>query len=117
MSLLFVKSAKGPYFGFILVANGGDDFCSTSVNYGTPPELYAISPPLPPQLTATRAGKQIIISWPTNNSDGLSLHAAATFGPDAAWNLVSPPPALIGNQWMVTNSISGPGQFFRLSSQ
>ncbi len=112
----FVKSTKGPYFGFILVADNGDDFCSTSVNYGTPPELYAISPPLPPLLTATRAGNQIIVSWPTNNSDGLSLHAAATFGPGASWNAVNPLPALLGNQWVVTNSISGPGQFFRLSS-
>jgi hypothetical protein len=114
----FVKSAKGPYFGFLLVADGGGDlFSSTTINYGIPPELYAISPPLPPQLTATRSGNQIIVSWPTNNADGLSLHATTTFGPEALWNTVSLPPALLGNQWVVTNPISGPGQFFRLSSQ
>jgi len=113
----FVKSTKGPYFGFILVANGGDVFSSTSINYGIPPELYVISPPLPPQLTATRVGNQIIVSWPTNNADGLSLHAATTFGPGASWNAVSLLPALLGNQWVVTNSISSPAQFFRLSNQ
>ncbi len=112
----FVKSTKGPYFGFILQAVG-DVFSSTSENYGTPPELYIISPPPPPQLTVTRAGNQIIVSWPTNNAAGLSLWATVTLGPGASWNAVSPMPALVGNQWMVTNSISGTSRYFRLSSQ
>lgn len=111
----FVKSTKGPYFGFILVS-AGDLFSSTSFNYGTPPELYAIGPPLPPQLTIKQAGNQVIVSWPTNNSAGLSLHAAATLGPGVSWKTVSPQPSLVGSQWVVTNSISGPSQFFRLSS-
>jgi hypothetical protein len=113
----FVKSAKGPYFAFILVA-GGDLFSSTTYNYGTPPELYVIGPPVSPQLTARRAGNQIIVSWPTNNSSGLlSLQTSVTLGPGASWNAVSPIPALVGKQWMVTNSISGTSQYFRLSSQ
>ena len=113
----FVKSAKGPYFAFILVA-GGDLFSSTSINYGTPPELYVIGPPVSPQLTARRAGNQMIISWPTNNSSGLLiLQTAATLGPGASWNAVSPVPKLAGTRWVVTNSISGTSQFFRLSSQ
>ena len=56
----FIKSTKGPYFGFILVADGGDLFSSTSYNYGTPPELFSIGSPLPPPLTAVRADNQII---------------------------------------------------------
>jgi hypothetical protein len=112
----FVKSARGPYFGFILFAVG-DVLSSTTVNHGTPPELYAIAPVPPPRLTATRVGSQIIISWPTNNAAGLSLKRSATLGAGASWSAVSPLPALVGNQWVVTNSISGPGQFFRLSSQ
>lgn len=112
----FVKSTKGPYFGILLSA-GGDVFSSTYINYGTPPELYAIAPFLPPQLTAARAGNQMIISWPTNNSIGLSLQASTSLGPGASWTAVSPPAVPVGNQWMVTNSISGAGLFFRLSSQ
>jgi len=111
----FVKSTKGPYFGFILVADG-DIFSSTIINYGTPPELYVISP-LRPSVAATRAGNQIIISWPTNNSAGFSLQAAVTLGAGASWNAVGPMPVLAGSQWVVTNSISGPRQFFRLSTQ
>lgn len=110
----FVKSTKGPYFGIILVA-GGDVFSSTYINYGTPPELYVISPPLPPLLTAKWVSNQIIVSWPTNNSAGLSLQTSTTLGPDASWTPVGPAPVLTGNQWVATNSISGPMQFFRLS--
>lgn len=112
----FVKSTKGPYFGFILQA-GPDDFSSTSINYGTPPELFAIGPPLPPMLTLTKTGNQLILSWSTNNSAGLSLKSTATLGPGASWNPVGPAPALVGNQWVVTNSVSGASQFFRLSNQ
>lgn len=111
----FVKSIKQPYFGFILHAVG-DVLSSTTVNYGTPPELYVIGPPPPSRLTASRAGNQIIISWPTNYADGLSLHSSATLGAGASWNVVSPMRALVGNQWVVTNSISGPRQFYRLST-
>lgn len=112
----FVKSTKGPYFGFILYAVG-DVLSSTTVNYGTPPELYAIGPAPFPSLTAMRVGNQIIISWPTNNAVGLSLRSSATFETGAPWSAVSPSPTLLGSQWVVTNSISGARQFFRLSNQ
>ena len=88
-----------------------------AINYGTPPELYIIGPSPSPSLTATRAGNQIIVSWPTNN--GSHFHSGPQPPPGRAlsWNAVSPLPALIGNQWVVTNSISGTSRFFRLSSQ
>lgn len=108
----FVKSTQGPYFGFILVA-GGDVFSSTYINYGTPPELYVIGPPPTPQLTTALAGGQMIVSWLTNYSAGLSLQTSATLGPGASWTPLVP--VLVGNQWVVSNSISGPSQFFRLS--
>jgi len=112
----FVKSTKGPYFGIVLAA-GGDLFSSTSINYGTPPELYAIGARLPPPLTATRVGNQIILSWPVNNTAGFSLQSSAKVGPGASWTGVGPLPVLMGSQWVVTNSISGSSRFFRLSNQ
>jgi hypothetical protein len=112
----FVKSTKGPYFGFILVA-GGDVFSSTTINYGLPPELYVISPPLPPLLGVTRTGTQIIVSWPTNNSSGFSLQASTGLGSGASWTMVNSTPVQVGSQWVLTNSISGTSQFFRLYSQ
>jgi hypothetical protein len=109
----FVKSVKGPYFGILLYAVG-DVFGSTASNYGTPPELYAISPFTPP-LAATRAGNQIVLSWPTNYTAGFSLQTSVTLGSGASWGAVSPAAALVGNQWVVTNSISGGSRFYRLS--
>jgi hypothetical protein len=112
----FVKSTKGPYFGFIL-QGVGDVFSSLSKNYGLPPELYAIGPVPPPRLAITRSGNQVILSWSTNSAAGLSLKAATNSLGSANWNTVSPLPVLVGNKWMVTNSISGGSRFFRLSSQ
>jgi hypothetical protein len=107
----FVKSTKGPYFGFILVA-AGDSFSSTSQNYGTPPMLYAVGPPL---LAATRAGNQMIVSWPTNTPPALSLETS-TNGITGSWMSVTQSPAVVGTQWAVTNSVSVRSQFFRLRS-
>jgi len=96
---------------------GDDIFSSTYINYGTPPELYAVIPVPFPSLTATRVGNQVIVSWTTNNAAGLSLKSSAKLGAGASWSTVSPLPVLLGNQWVVTNSVSGPSRFFRLSSQ
>jgi len=72
--------------------------------------------PTPPRLTATQAGNKFIISWPTNNSSGLSLKGSAGLGSGASWSAAGSTPVLVGNQWVVTNSISATVQFFRLSN-
>ena len=72
--------------------------------------------PTPPKLTATQAGNQLIISWPTNNSSGLSLKGSASLGSGASWSAAGSTPVLVGNQWVATNSISGTAQYFRLSN-
>lgn len=108
----FVKSTKGPYFGIYLAA-GGDLFSSTTKNYGTPPMLYAVGPLL---LNATRTSNQMIVNWTTNAPAGFTLQASTNMGPSAAWNPVVQSPSVVGTQWVVTNPISGPSAFFRLSS-
>jgi hypothetical protein len=112
----FVRSAIGPYFG-ILIKAGPDLFGSTGDYTSQPPGLFAVGPAPMPRLTATRAGNQMIISWPTNYSGGLTLKTSATLGPGATWNVASPPAVQVGNQWMETNSISTGSRYFRLSSQ
>jgi hypothetical protein len=112
----FVKSAHGPYFA-ILIEAGPDLFGSASDYTGIPPGLFVVGPAPLPQLAAARAGNQIIISWPTNYSAGLTLKSTETLGKDAAWNPVNEVPVLSGNQWVVTNSVSGTNRLFRLSSQ
>ena len=112
----FVKSANGPYFGILFKA-GPDLFGSTGDYTSQPPGLIAVGLAPPPQLTAVRAGNQMIISWPASNSAGYSLKTSPTPGPGASWNAASPQAAQVGSQWMVTNSISNGSRFFRLSSQ
>lgn len=112
----FVKSATGPYFGILFTA-GPDLFGSTTDYTGQPPGLFVVGPAPLPQLTATRAGNQIIISWPTNYSAGLTLKSTEAIGKDATWSPVAQVPVLSGNRWVVTNSVSGTNLLFRLSSQ
>lgn len=69
----------------------------------------------PPQLAVTAAGRKILVSWPTNNSTGFSLLSATNLPAGTNWNATTQTPALVGTNWVVTNSISGPRMFFRLS--
>jgi hypothetical protein len=113
----FVRSVKGPYFAIVFKA-GPDLFGATGDYTGIPPGLFVVSP-APPLLTTAQAGNQIIITWPTNYSTGLTLMSTETLGKDAVWNPVNQAPTLSGSQWevTVTNSVSGINRFFRLSSQ
>ncbi|HEY1788597.1 MAG TPA: Ig-like domain-containing protein [Verrucomicrobiae bacterium] len=113
----FVKSTKGPFFGLYLIATSGsgDLFSSLSENYGLPPELYAISLAPPPPPTVAFTGNKLLISWSTNNAFGATLQTSTSIAPGAAWVPVNLTPTLIGNQWVVTNSISSGNHFFRLA--
>jgi hypothetical protein len=114
----FVRSVKGPYFAIVFKA-GPDLFGATGDYTSQPPGLFVVGPAPVLQLTAAaRAGNQFIITWPTNNSTGLTLKSSGTLGNNAAWSPVNPAPVRSGNQWvvMVTNSVSGTNRFFQLSS-
>jgi len=115
----FVKSTKGPYFGIWLStpAGSGDDvFSSLESNYGLPPELYAISPAPPPPPAIAFAGNKLVISWSTNNAFGATLQTSTSLASGATWVPVNLTPVLLGNQWVVTNSMPGPTRFFRLAT-
>lgn len=111
----FVLSAHGPYFGFIIQAPGGDVFSSLNDNYGTPPELIVTLSTLPPTLSAAQAGGQLVISWSTNQAAGLTLQSTTSLS-SGNWTPVTSALAQVGSRWVVTNSISGPALFFRLSN-
>lgn len=68
----------------------------------------------PPRLAAARAGNQLLVSWPTNNNSGYSLESTTNLR--TPWSAVTQPVTAIGTNWVVTNSISGPRMFFRLSN-
>jgi Bacterial Ig domain len=112
----FVQSAKGPYFGFIIQAPGGDIFSSLNYNYGTPPQLIATLSTQPPTLFADRLGGQLVISWNTNQATGLTLQSNTNLVGGAPWTTVTTSPVQIGSRLVVTNPLAGPRQFFRLSN-
>jgi hypothetical protein len=67
-----------------------------------------------PTLSIQPSGNQIVISWPTNEV-GLGLESAPSLS--GLWTPVTnPPPAIFGNQYYVTNAVSGGSQYFRLGN-
>jgi uncharacterized repeat protein (TIGR03803 family) len=69
---------------------------------------------LPPQLTLTPSGGNVVLTWPTN-ATGFTLQSTTNVGSSAVWTTNTPAPVIVNDQNVVTNSISGAQQFFRLS--
>jgi hypothetical protein len=76
-------------------------------------QVSFLFPSVPPVLTITPSGANVILAWPTN--DGyFTLEFATNLAPLAVWQTNSPPPVVISGQNVVTNSIAGTQMFFRL---
>jgi uncharacterized repeat protein (TIGR03803 family) len=69
---------------------------------------------IPPQLTLTPSGPNVVLSWPTNYA-GFTLQSTSDLGSSAVWTTNLPAPVIVNDQNTVTNPISGAQQFFRLS--
>jgi uncharacterized repeat protein (TIGR03803 family) len=65
------------------------------------------------RLTLERSGADVIIKWPTNAA-GFTLQFTTNLASAAEWSTVSPAPAIISGQNVVTNGISGTRHFYRL---
>jgi uncharacterized repeat protein (TIGR03803 family) len=72
-----------------------------------------------PPLTCVPSLHNLILTWPTNfagfDYTGHTLQSTTNLGSSAVWTKVAPEPVLIGGQNTVTNPITGPQQFYRLS--
>ena len=79
--------------------------------YGT---IFSLTLPLPPQLTITPWGGNVLLTWPTNDTV-YTLECATNLGPPAAWVPVSPAPAVVAGQNTVTNPVASRQMFYRLS--
>ena len=67
----------------------------------------------PAQLTITLSETNLLLTWPTN-AVGFTLQSTTNLVSPSAWTTNSPAPIVLGDQNVVTNSLSGPQQFFRL---
>ncbi len=81
-----------------------------NLGYGT---LFGISL-TPPQLKISQFASNVILTWPTF-APGFTLQSATNLGSSAVWQTNSPAPVLVNGQNTVTNPISGPNLFYRLS--
>ena len=72
-----------------------------------------------PTLSLGYTSNNIVLSWPTGGT-GFSysnyvLQSTVTLDP-SSWSTVSPVPAIVGGQYVVTNSVSGSQMYYRLSN-
>ena len=72
--------------------------------------------PTLPLLKITRSASNVVLSWSTN-AQSFFLQSKADLSPGSVWTDVTNTPARVGNQWMVTNSISAAAKFYRLSQR
>lgn len=80
----------------------------------------SVTPPLVisfiPTLTATVSSNNVILSWSTNAS-GFNLYSTpAAASSSNTWTAVAAPVSVVGTNYVVTNSIAGGNQFYRLSN-
>lgn len=105
-----------PFAGLTLA---GNTLYGTTIDYfadGYYGTLFSLS--FRPQLTITRSGESIILSWPTTvagfDYTGYTLQASSSLIPPVGWLDSLTPPSPIGSQFTVTNIASSNDVFFRL---
>jgi uncharacterized repeat protein (TIGR03803 family) len=79
--------------------------------------VFSIS--FPPSLTIAQSGLNVILSWPTIEAgfdySKFTLQSTTNLAVPAAWTAVAPVPVAVNGRDMVTNPMSGPKRFYRLS--
>jgi hypothetical protein len=66
------------------------------------------------QLTITRLGANVILTWPTNYT-GFTLQSTTNLGSSALWTTNSQAAMVAKGQYAVTDAISGTQKFYRLT--
>jgi uncharacterized repeat protein (TIGR03803 family) len=107
-----------PYAGLVLLGNtlyGTANYLG-NLGGGT---LFSLS--FAPQLTITRSGANVVLTWPTNvaglDYTGFTLQSTTNLVSPTDWSTNSPTPVVVNGQNTVTNPASGAQKFFRLRSQ
>lgn len=100
-----------PYAGLIL---SGDTLYGTTTAGGGSGDGTLFSFLILPQLTIFPAGTNVVLTWAANAA-GFTLQSNTNLILTATWNSVSPPPVVVNGRNAVTNNISAPQRFYRLS--
>jgi uncharacterized repeat protein (TIGR03803 family) len=101
-----------PIGGLILSDNTlyGTTSVGGAASFGT---IFSFSLPPPPQLTMSLSGANLVLTWPTNAS-GFTLQSTTNLS-STAWGSNSVSPVIVNGLNTVTNPISGPQMFYRLT--
>ena len=81
--------------------------------YGYSLWQFEVFPALPPELGIALNGTNVVISWPNSVTDW-SLQTAPALGLPGDWNAITTIPFLLNSEYILTNTISAPTQFYRL---
>ena len=84
-----------------------------ATSYGYSLWEFEVFPAVAPQLTITRNGTNVVISWPNSVVDW-SLQTAPVLGLPANWSNLTTAPFLLNSEYFLTNAINAPAQFYRL---
>jgi hypothetical protein len=68
----------------------------------------------PPTLSLSLQGTNVVIAWPVT-ATGWQLQAASSLSSATQWTALTNTPAALNYQFVVTNSITSQGMFYRLS--
>jgi hypothetical protein len=74
---------------------------------------FQVFPALPPKLSIARSGTNIVLSWPASTTNW-SLQTAPILGAPGSWSNVTAPAFLMNSEYLLTNQVSAPAQFYRL---
>ena len=114
-----VAVAAGEFHSFFIMSDGslwgmgyngyGQLGTGDYVDRHVPVEIVAP----PPLLNIAAASSNLVFTWPSN-AVGFALYSTTDLTPPATWTSNSVTPVLVGNQFVVTNPVSGPRKYFRL---
>ena len=72
---------------------------------------FQVFPALAPELSIALSGTNVVLSWP-NSVSGWSLQATPAL--PGTWSNLTIAPLFLNSEYIVTNAVSAPAQFYRL---
>lgn len=74
---------------------------------------FRIAPIFRPQLSISRLGSNVVLSWPTN-ATGFALEGASQLSSSSTWDEIAPGPAVVESRFVATNNLTSGHQVYRL---
>jgi hypothetical protein len=75
---------------------------------------FQIFPALSLELSIALSGTNVVLSWPVVSGNTWSLQTAPTLGLPVSWSNLTTAPFLLNSEYLPTNAVSAPVQFYRL---